>query len=116
MSVGIDYAFPRRVDRIGPAVDVQSGEDHVCAVEAEGAVQCWGRNDRFQTSHPFDGSAGFIGTVPEITSPRQLVLGANHACVLLSGEVRCWGESAQGQLGRTVERPQRIPLTVTGLR
>ncbi len=116
MTVGIDIAFPQRVDRVGPAVDLQSGEDHICAVEVEGDVRCWGRNDLFQTTHTVARSVGFIATVPGIASPRQLVLGANHACVLLSGEVRCWGASARGQLGRSLDQPQRLPLPVLGLR
>ncbi|OZG73071.1 hypothetical protein BTA51_11270 [Hahella sp. CCB-MM4] len=59
---------------------------HACAHNGVN-VECWGRNDSFQSDVPSD-----IGT------PAEVAVGGLHTCVLQTdGQVRCWGNNDQGQ-------------------
>lgn len=85
-------------------VDVDSSETHSCAVFASGGVRCWGR-----------GPSGELGYGADVypqgkTSPEKvdlgdvqisnIVAGRKHTCALdTDGNVRCWGEGVDGQLG-----------------
>ena len=93
--------------RVGSAsfanvVGIAAGGSHSCALQATGAMSCWGSN-----------SAGQIGTASSLpTHPTpaavaglsenviQVAAGATHSCALLGdGTVRCWGKNSSGQLG-----------------
>ncbi len=61
------------------AVGVAVGDDQSCAVDAAGAVVCWGL-------------PGPVLGVPEGLRVTALAVGAAHACALEpGGAVRCWG-------------------------
>jgi alpha-tubulin suppressor-like RCC1 family protein len=77
------------------------GEDHTCALLANGTVECWGynaygelgNNSTTNSSTPV-AVTGLSGAVVAITA------GGSHTCALLSGgTVQCWGENADGELG-----------------
>ena len=90
----------------GFVVQISVGSSHACALLATGAIRCWG-----------DGSAGQLGygnpnTIGDDETPAsagdvnvggpsvQVVAGGVHSCALLAnGEVVCWGNSTNGQLG-----------------
>ncbi|QQR91444.1 MAG: hypothetical protein IPJ88_06870 [Myxococcales bacterium] len=91
----------------GPTItQLVSGSGHVCVLLSSGNVRCWGQglsgrlgygnlNNIGDDETP--ASAGDVdvgGTVIQITA------GGAHTCALLdTGNVRCWGYAAQGQLG-----------------
>lgn len=93
----------------GGASAIAAGAVHTCAVfTRDGGVRCWGDNAHGQLG---TGSLASLGGTP-LTTPRLLPPvslggvassvhpGALHTCVVLtSGEVRCWGWNAHGQLG-----------------
>src|SRR4030095_15816824 len=57
------------------------------AVQNNGSVQCWGKDDQGEASPP----AGAFS---------QLSAGHLHTCgVKSNGQVWCWGENADGQIG-----------------
>lgn len=73
------------------------GASHACSVASD-ALWCWGANSL---------AALGIGTTQEVLSPvrarwygRRVAAGADFTCVIddQSGQVRCWGFNAQGQL------------------
>lgn len=88
-------------------VALSTSYQSTCAVEAEGRVACWGRNE--------EGQAGIGSASPEpVTSPMPVeaappasavrftdVTSAwNHQCALgEDGQVYCFGQSSFGQLG-----------------
>ncbi len=76
---------------------VAAGDRHTCAVDAAGAVACFGANDQSQLS----GSAIPRGLVSvSIASARAITAGFDHTSALLSdGGLQCWGANDRGQLG-----------------
>lgn len=74
-----------------------------CAV-AGGGVFCWGNNDSQLL-------AAGAGAAPRSVPPVRIInagsgatavaVGGNHACALIAGGVRCWGDNYYGQLGST---------------
>lgn len=86
------------------------GENHTCAAHSVGSVKCWGR--------AIDGVLGYgysmesnvyigddelpssMGDIDVGGTVVQIAAGSAHNCVLLSkGNVRCWGNGANGRLG-----------------
>ncbi|MCP4465631.1 MAG: hypothetical protein GY813_02625 [Halieaceae bacterium] len=68
-------------DALGTVVQVTAGEYHTCALDAAGAVSCWGSNEYGQSTVP-----AALGTVVQVTA------GDSHTCALdAAGAVSCWG-------------------------
>ena len=73
----------------GSAVAIASGERHVCAVDRQGAVWCWG----------FDGIAGPTENVSfkpvqieGVAGASRIAAGDNTTCAIATGgAVSCWG-------------------------
>ena len=92
---------PTRVADADGAVEVAAGGNHTCARWANGAVRCWGYNDRGQL-----GSGGLGGNIirgREITpvalpAPATAIsAGDKHTCaILVTTEVYCWGWARWG--------------------
>jgi alpha-tubulin suppressor-like RCC1 family protein len=87
------------------AVAVTAGHFHTCALLDNGAVRCWGANSYGQLGQ---GSTAPVGTDPG-QPPTALVAlpaaaatiaaGYESTCaVLVTGELRCWGQNSSGQL------------------
>lgn len=96
---------------------ISTGRYHVCALTNTGTVQCWGSN--------FDGQLG-DGTMTSRYIPADVLgldtgvtainAGGYSTCALtVDGEVKCWGDNDEGQLGdqTTINRTQ--PVDVFGL-
>jgi cysteine-rich repeat protein len=91
----------------GTAVDMRAGNGTTCALLDNGQLRCWGRNTDGELGQ---GNILNLGDQPgEMPPPAidvggtvvQFGVGFAHVCALLdNNQVRCWGEGAQGQLGR----------------
>lgn len=86
---------------------IAAGFTHTCALLVNGKVRCWGSNGEGMLGYPgtngyvgdneFPSSAGDVNVGGEVT---QISAGGGHTCALLTtGNVRCWGQGASGQLG-----------------
>lgn len=84
------------------AVSVDAGLDHTCALQANGAMTCWGRNGDGQLG---DGTTTNRNqpvsvSVPANTHATAIQAGGFHTCALYgAGTVTCWGYNQWGQLG-----------------
>jgi len=94
-----------------------AGNNHTCAIMVTGETKCWGANESGQLG---DGSLinrpepidvpGLLGDVIAISA------GFTHTCALTShGQVLCWGDNSNGQLGNWKHDIHTLPKIVTGL-
>lgn len=96
----VDRSEPIWVAGLGePAVAVDAGDHHTCAVMESGNVVCWGTSWRGES-----GNAGYTGTFASISglSGRavSIATGFLHTCATTdAGELFCWGANDRGQLG-----------------
>ena len=113
-----ENATPTVVSLSATASAVSAGNEFTCALLTTGAVECFGRNDVGQlgagttsVSRYTPGAvSGLSGTVVDI------VAGATHACAVMStGEVRCWGENAIGELGVGNYDPSYTAVAIASL-
>jgi alpha-tubulin suppressor-like RCC1 family protein len=98
-------------------VSIVAGEEHTCVLDSNGAVLCWGANDRGQLG---DGTT--TDTSPPVAvsglSAGVVAIGAGyrHTCAILnSGATRCWGHNNHGQLGNNTTTDSSVPVDVSGL-
>lgn len=85
--------------------DVEVGDQHVCAVATGGsAVHCWGYDNKGQLGTVSDGFAD--RSTPTQTDSvggtvRSISAGVQFTCATLTdNSASCWGNNANGQLGR----------------
>ena len=101
-------------------IDVLSaGGDTTCAVHSGGKVSCWGSNRDGQlgngTSGEMGGNAHEPGLVMNLSDAVDVSVGNNHVCAQrLGGELVCWGQNSQGQLGDNTTTDSALPVTVMG--
>jgi alpha-tubulin suppressor-like RCC1 family protein len=112
----------RAVGGAGPLTGITSlslGSRHACARLDNGQVRCWGDNgwgqlgDGTETDRsrpvPVRPPAG----AGALTGVASVGLGDTHSCaVLTSGQARCWGDNADGQVGDGTGDDRRRPVAV----
>lgn len=84
---------------------------HTCVILDDDSLKCWGSNSYGQlglgvNKATVGGRVGEMGdNLPAVdlgsrAVPVALALGYAHSCALLTtGEVKCWGQNSEGQLG-----------------
>jgi hypothetical protein len=97
----------------GEATQVVAGSTHTCARLTSGAIRCWGSgaHGRLGYGHTQtigdDETPAMAGDVALGGEAIDVAAGLRHTCALLDdGELRCWGDAGQGQLG--LPSPLRI--------
>jgi|JI10StandDraft_1071094.scaffolds.fasta_scaffold119415_1 alpha-tubulin suppressor-like RCC1 family protein len=96
---------------------ISAGLDFTCALTAEGAVKCWGRNYFGQLGNGSTTDHALPSMVAGIFEPVvSIAVGRYHACALTtSGGVKCWGKNNAGQLGNGTNQSSSLPVDVAGL-
>lgn len=118
-GVSIDSNVPTAVVGIsGDAAGVAAGGYHNCVWTTAGALLCWGDNFYGQLGNAIfedhlipTAVAGLGGAVQAADAGDSFTCG-----LLLSGELQCWGENLDGQLGdgTTVDRTAPVTVSVLG--
>ncbi|APV50551.1 hypothetical protein BWI17_13150 [Betaproteobacteria bacterium GR16-43] len=81
-------------------VEVRAGAYFTCARISNGAVRCWGANDRGQLGNNSTADANTALNNFNLTAGvASITVGAAHACATIANSLVCWGENADGQLG-----------------
>jgi hypothetical protein len=113
-----DYvASPQAVQGLTAATEIAAGGAETCALRSGGQVDCWGSNDSGQLG---DGATGGSSDAPTgvsgISNATQIAVSGGFACALLStGQVECWGENRQGELGNGDTANSNVPVAVRGI-
>ncbi|MEW5853280.1 MAG: hypothetical protein AB2A00_31155 [Myxococcota bacterium] len=94
-------AVPVQVSGLSNVVKVSVGVSHSCALTSGGAMYCWGSGIYGQLG---DGQGTNSATPVQPNGLSSGVVdiscGQNHTCaVLSSGDVKCWGQDTNHQLG-----------------
>jgi alpha-tubulin suppressor-like RCC1 family protein len=91
------------VDVGDEVLQVAAGGAHTCALLASNQLRCWGGRSFVSCNPEAIGDdepasmAALLDVGPDVV---KIDAGMFHTCALLaSGEVRCWGENYDGQLG-----------------
>jgi alpha-tubulin suppressor-like RCC1 family protein len=86
-----------------PRMQIQAGFNTFCVTTVEGKVGCWGSNERAQfglgTHSAFRQANPPPATAVPNFSATQLSLKTDHVCAIAGGQVYCWGNNAEDQLG-----------------
>lgn len=98
-------------------VALEAGQDHTCAIIADGRVFCWGINH--------DGCLGSGLPIPSSNVPVQVIgvndatglaAGFGHTCAVRnSGEIACWGHGGSGALGDGLSTSSATPVAVLNI-
>jgi alpha-tubulin suppressor-like RCC1 family protein len=98
---------------------VDGGQSHSCVLRSDATVWCWGRNDKGQlgdnstSDRTNPGQVRGIGGTGFLTGVSVLGTGRKWSCaVLTTGNARCWGEGAGGQLGENNTNDRLVPVVV----
>jgi hypothetical protein len=103
------------VQGIDNAVAIATGSAHACALLVDGTVRCWGLNLSRQLGDGTTQERRAPVAVPGVGVGEAvgIVAGGDYTCILgVRGDVRCWGDNSQGQLGDNtfVDRPDPVAV------
>ncbi len=105
---------------------VGAGDNHTCALTAQGGVWCWGSNTYGQLGDGmfFYGSGDSavdwsplpVAVIGLETGGVAVSAGSNFTCAMTTLlQVKCWGSNTYGQLGNGTTVDRNIPVLVAGL-
>ena len=112
-----DFSTPQTVSGFASGGQmVATGWLHSCAVNALGGVLCWGSNGSGRLGDgTTTGRCTPVSVVGLSSGIAEVGVGVAHSCARsLSGEVWCWGDNGDGQVGDGTNATRLSPVQVTG--
>ena len=96
-----------------------AGEDHTCAIKADGTVRCWGEGAGHRLGYGNNGDRSTPTATASLGTNRTAVditAGDTHTCVVLDdGTVSCWGTNLYGELGDGTTTTRSTPTQTLAL-
>jgi alpha-tubulin suppressor-like RCC1 family protein len=123
LATGAASQFPARMHGLASAGTfddaeyVAMGTLHGCAVRKSGQPVCWGEDDNGRTGDNDGVNVNLSAPTPVAGASgyAQVDAGDVYSCGLLAGgNVRCWGSSAQGEVGDGTVTQRATPTDVGG--
>ena len=104
-------------------VQVETGNEHACALTAGGNVVCWGKGQYGRLGNDCNVSCtdqnlpvnvkSANGSASKLSGILQIAAGESHTCALTSGgNVKCWGYNSLGRLGDNTTTSRDAPVDV----
>lgn len=105
---------PVNVVGIAKGVRIDGGLGHVCAISASSEVMCWGNNQDGQVGDGTNVSTqGAVSVTGSFSGFAEIALGSDYSCALsLWGDVKCWGNNYNGQLGNGKQAKRMSPVDI----
>lgn len=95
MAYTTPRATPEPVPGITDAVSVAVGQQHACALLADGTARCWGDNSGMRLGDGTTDASYTPVTVVGLSGATDLQAGEQDTCALLGNRrVKCWGADA----------------------
>ena len=97
------------------AIAIAAGGSHACAILADGASVCWGRNSSGQLGDATNDNSNIPISVRLPANAKAVAItgGAEVTCALLDDEsVYCWGDNTFKQLGDGTTNDSNVPVRV----
>ena len=90
---------------------VSAGDNHTCALQADGSLWCWGQNADGQLGTGSNLASSAPAAVTALPATWLAVAaGGGHTCAVGGdGTLWCWGRNASGQLGIGSVASQSLP-------
>jgi alpha-tubulin suppressor-like RCC1 family protein len=83
----------------GP-IDITAGGGHVCTVEGDRSVMCYGANTDYQIGDNTQTFRPAPGVSNGVTNAAEVQARGNSSCArLMDGTIKCWGLNGDGRLG-----------------
>ena len=93
---------------------ISAGGDHTCGLDRQGAATCWGANSSGQLG--LGAASVAIGSPTNVDTQlrfARLSSGGSHTCAVTgTGEIYCWGNNWNGQLGDGSQGTRTLPVTM----
>ena len=117
-ATGAGATFTYVAPALTDATQITAGGFHSCARLSTGQARCWGFNGFGGLGDGTENSSStpvVVGGSTPLTGITELAAGERFTCALLtSGQVRCWGDNALGQLGDGTTTTSTTPRVVGG--
>jgi alpha-tubulin suppressor-like RCC1 family protein len=105
---------------LGKTSQLAAGTDFACQIGLAGTVRCWGDNDKGQLGRGLPAAEGAhpdpSALVPSHCAKALALAGGDDGkfgcAVLTNGEVSCWGENDEGELGNGTTTDSDSPTIV----
>jgi alpha-tubulin suppressor-like RCC1 family protein len=115
MAMGTQVPTPAKVIASGVS-KVSVGGEHVCVIENDMKLYCWGNNMHGQLG---DGSVNATSApgaaVPGLTGVLEVVAFRQSTCARTSTTVYCWGFDGGGEVGNGMTADVLSPAPVLGV-
>jgi alpha-tubulin suppressor-like RCC1 family protein len=110
---------PVAVSGITTAIAIAAGAYHSCALLADGTARCWGRNGDGELGDRANSDSTSPVTVFALSRVKEITAGGFHTCAVLTtpgppGQIWCWGQNNNGELGTGTTSPSNRPVPISG--